>query len=365
MLSSHRTVQHRGRAIVALLALMLAAFALVACGDEGDGGGGSSSSDAETLLTQTFTGSHEVRSGRADVQLRVLLEGEPSLRGPIEIGITGPFASAGSDQLPRFDLKLDAHAQGQGLEAGLTSTSDRLFVRFGGTAYAAPAELMRELRESYERSQREGNSQQMDLAGLGIDPMSWLEDPTVEGTESIGGVETEHITAQLDVPALLDDVDKALAEIKKRGLGGASARQVPDRLPADTRAQIEDAVRSGTVDVWTGADDHILRRLAVDLRVELPEEDDGPSSLDLSLIFTLTEVNEPQTIDAPATSRPLDELLGQIQGLLGGALGGGSGLGGSSSGGASQEQLDAYTRCLQDAGSDVARAQGCVSLLTE
>ena len=346
---------------------MLAVLAIAACGDEGDGGGGSSS-DAETLLTQTFAGSQEIRSGRADVQLRVLLEGEPSLRGPIEIGITGPFASAGTDRLPRFDLKLDAHAQGQGIEAGLTSTSDRLFVRFGGTAYAAPAELMRELRDSYARSQQEGSSQkQMNLAGLGIDPMSWLKDPKVEGTESVGGVETEHVTAQLDVPALLDDVDAMLAEIEKRGLGGASARQVPDRLPADTRAQIEEAFESGTVDVWTGTDDHILRRLAVDLRVELPEEDDGPSSVDLSLIFTLTEVNEPQTIEAPATSRPLDELLGQLQGLLGGALGGAGGLGGSgsgSSGGASQQQLDAYTRCIQDAGADVARAQQCASLLT-
>ena len=37
----------------------------------------------------------------------------------------------------------------------------------------------------------------------------------------------------------------------------------------------------------------------------------------------LTDLNEPQTIEAPATSRPLDELLGQLQGLLGGALGGG------------------------------------------
>jgi hypothetical protein len=366
VLSIHRIVQHGVRAIVALLALSVAAVVLAACGGGEDGGSGGDSSDAQTLLTQTFTGRHEIRSGRTDIQLRVLVEGVPALRGPIDLSISGPFQSAGEDKLPSFDLAIDADSQGQGLEAGLTSTSDRLFVKFGGTAYVAPPELMRQLRASYERAQDEGSAQQqMGLASLGLDPMSWLENPTVEGTESIGGTETEHVSAQLDVSALLDDVDVLLGKARDQNLGGAAGRQVPERLPADTRAQIEDAVERGTVDVWTGSDDHTLRQLAVDLHIVLPESSNGPRSIDVSLRVTLTELNEPQTITAPATSRPLDELLDQVRGLLGGALGGFDAGGSGGSDGASQEQLDAYTQCIQDAGADVARAQECASLLTE
>jgi hypothetical protein len=365
--STHWFVQHRARAIVALLTLAVVALVLAACGgDSGGGGGSSSSASAGTLLRQTFTGRHEIRSGKVDVQLRVVAEGDPSINGPIAIGITGPFESAGADELPRFDLALDVSAQGQSFKAGLSSTSDRMFVRFGGTSYEVPAELMTQLKQSYARAQQDGSSQQqMSLAGLGLDPMSWLKDPVVAGTETVGGTETDHITAQLNVSALLDDVDKLLRKASEQDLAGATGQQIPSRLPADTRRQIEEAVKSSTVEVWSGTDDHTLRRVRLALTVEPPASSDGPRSLDLTLTVELTELNEPQSITAPSTTRPLSELLGQFQGLLGGAVPGTGSSGGSGSGGgASSEQLDAYTDCIERAGSDVAEAQKCASLLT-
>lgn len=367
MLFTHRFVQHRARAVVALLLLAVTAFALAACGGGDSGGGGGSSADAETLLRQTFTGTHDIRSGRADILLNVNTTGDSSIRGPIKLGISGPFQSAGSGELPQFDLALDVSAQGQSFEAGLTSTSDKLFVKFGGTSYEVPAQLLDELKQSYERSQQEGSSQQMSLRSLGLDPMSWLQDPTVVGTATVGGTETDHITAQLDVSALLDDVDTVLAKVDEQGLAGATGQQVPDSIPADTRRQIEEAVKNAEVDVWSGTEDHTLRKLTLTMTVEPPASADGPRSLDLALSIELSDLNEPQTIRAPETTRPLSELLGQFQGLFGGALGGAGGLGGSGAagGGTSSQQLDDYTRCIQEAGSDVARAQECASLLTQ
>ena len=173
MLFTHRYVQHRTRAIVAVLALAAVALVLAACGGD-DGGGGGSSADAETLLRQTFTGSHEIRSGRADVQLRVVADGDPSIRGPIEVRVSGPFQSAGADEVPEFDMALDVSAEGQSFDAGLTSTSDRLFVRFSGTAYEVPADLVDQLKASWRRSQQDGSDQRLILESLGIDPLSWL-----------------------------------------------------------------------------------------------------------------------------------------------------------------------------------------------
>jgi hypothetical protein len=366
VLFTHRLVQHRARAIVALLALAAAALVLAACGGSSGGGdsGGGSSADAETLLRQTFTGTHNIRSGRADVNLRVVATGDPSIRGPIELGISGPFQSAGSDELPQFDLALDVNAQGQGFRAGLTSTTDELFVNFGGSSYKVPAELLDQLKNNFRRSQQQGSSSpSMSLQSLGLDPMSWLQDPTVEGTETVGGAETDHISAQLDVNALLDDVDKVLARVSAQGL--PTAQPIPDRIPADARTQIEDAVKSAQVDVWSGTDDHTLRRLTLALNVEPPASSDGPRTLDITLSIELTDLNQPQSIEAPSTSRPLSELLLQLQGLFGGALGGGSGGSAGSGGGASSQQLDAYSECIQRAGSDITEAQKCASLLTK
>ncbi|HEX7291192.1 MAG TPA: hypothetical protein VF250_08710 [Conexibacter sp.] len=360
MLLTHRFVQHRVRAIVALLALAALALVLAACGGDESGGGssGGGSGNAETLLRQTFTGTHDIRSGRADIQLRVDVSGEPSIRGPITARISGPFQSAGGDALPLFDLALDVSAQGQGFRAGLTSTSDRLFVNFGGTSYEVPAELLDELKAGFRRAQREGSSDSMSLESLGLDPLSWVEDPTVEGTETVGGVETDHIRANLDVSALLDDLDKLLEQASRQGLPGA---QVPSGLSDADRREIEDAVKNASVDVWSGTEDHTLRRLTLTLGVDVPRES---VSVDVVLQIELTELNRPQSIEAPATTRPLDELLGQLQGFLGGALGGGA-LGGSGGGGASSKQLEDYAQCVQRAGSDVQEAQKCADLLTQ
>jgi hypothetical protein len=368
VLLTHRLVQHRARAIVALLALAVVTLVLAACGGSSggssDSGGGSA--DAETLLRQTFTGSHDIRSGKADIQLRVDVSGDDSVRGPITASISGPFQSAGSGELPQFDMALDASAQGQGFRAGLTSTSDQLFVNFGGTSYEVPAQLLDELKDGYRRSQQEGSSgEQMSLESLGLDPIGWLQDPTVEGTETIGGVETDHISSQVDVSALLDDVDKILARVSAQG-GLPTGQEIPSRIPAGDRSQIEDAVKSASIDVWSGTEDHTLRKLTLALSVDVPRES---ASLDIDLSIELTDLNQPQSISAPATSRPLNELLGQLQGFLGGALGGSALGGGSSSsgssGGASSDQLQAYSDCIQRAGSSVPEAQKCADLLTK
>ncbi len=363
MFSTHRAFEHRVRAVVALLALALAAFGFTACGggnDDGSGGGGDSG-DVKTLLTQTFTGTHEIESGKANLVVKVETEGDSTIRGPIELKVSGPFQTAGKDELPKFDLALDIHAQGQGFEAGIASTSDRLFVKFGGTAYEVPATLIAQMKESFNSGSSKSG---LSLDSLGIDPMSWLKNPKIAGTETVGGVETEHITSELDVNALLDDIDGVLAKVKDQlPAAAATGQPIPDSIPEDTRKQIEDAVKQATVDIWTGKDDKTLRKLVVTVAVEPPASAKGPKSLDVSVSFELTELNEPQTIEPPETTRPLSELLGQLQGLLGGALGGGAL--GSGSGSSAGPDIDKYTACLQDAQGDVTKAQKCADLLSQ
>jgi hypothetical protein len=365
---THRSLQHRGRALVALLALALAALGLAACGSSGgggdsSGGGGGDSSNAQVLLTQTFTGLHKIDSGKVNLQLNIDAQGDSSLRGPIKVSLTGPFASAGSGNLPRFDLALDAHAADQGITAGLTSTSDRLFVKLGGTAYEVPATLLTQLKQSFQQ-QSQQKSGSNSLSSLGIHPMNWLKDPSVVGSESVGGVDTEHVTAQIDVSALLDDVDGLLAKFHdKVPAGAAGTAQIPDKLPADTRQKIEAAIKSAKVDVWTGKDDKTLRKLALALSIEPSSGSLKSATVDLSV--EIDDLNAPQTIEAPSSVHPLSELLGQMQGLLGGAGLGGSALGGSSSGSGSSKQVDAYAQCLQQAGSDATKIQQCAALLTK
>lgn len=358
MTAFHRALKHRTRAVVALLLVALAALTLAACGgDDNDGGsgggGGGDSADARTILRDTFSGSDEIRS--ADVDLRVaftaLDDGES-----FSIGLGGPFQTEDGRDLPSFDMELDANVGSQGdFSAGLVSVDERLFVEFQGDAYEVPSQLLDQARTGFEQQadRQEGQS----LEAYGIDPQTWIDDPEVVGQEDVGGAETDHVSGTLNVRAFLDSIDKLLAEVDRQGLDAATGQDVPDSIPAEDRAQIERAIRSARVDVWSGTDDKILRKLQVNVAFEAQGGNDREGGT-VDFVLQFDGVNEDQSITAPADTRPIDELLGQFQGLLGGA-----GLGGSAGGGAAGGDIDEYQDCLVRAAGDVEAAQRCASLL--
>ncbi|MBB4662649.1 hypothetical protein [Conexibacter arvalis] len=344
---THRAPQHRARAIVALLLAAIAALTLAACGgdDDGGSGGGGDSADARTLLNDTFTGTKDVRSGRISLSLAVDAGGQA-----FSLGLAGPFENVGDDAYPKFDLSIDARLGAQGsFTAGAVSTSDRLFLEVEGNAYELPAELLESAQRSRDPAGR--------LSIPDLDPQSWIDDPEVAGEESVGGAETYHITGEVNVAALLDSIDRVLAEADRQGLSGVTGGEVPRSLPADTRADIEEAVRSAEVDVWTGKDDKTLRKLQVDLVVEPRDDRRGT----VSFVLELADLNEPQSIAAPDRTRPFDELLAGLGALLGSS--GLDGLGGADSGSATPEGAGDYARCIADAGADVEKAQECSRLL--
>jgi hypothetical protein len=351
---NHRFLEHRARAVVALLLALVAAFALSACGSDDDSstttsggsGGGTETTDARTLLEETFTGTKDVRSGRFALSIRAGEDGGEQ----ISVSLGGPFESEGGDAYPKFDIDADLDAGGQGFRAGMISTSDRLFVEFDGTAYEVPAEYL-------EMARRQTGTEDSAVPALpDLDPQSWIENPEVVGTEQVGGVDTEHITADVDVRALMDSIDRVLAELDRQGLSGATGGQVPTAIPADARADLERAVKDPRIDVWTGSDDKTVRKIELTTGVQ-PEGERAGSA---SLTFELTELNEAQTIEAPTETRPIDELLAGLGGLLGGAgLGGGA-----AGGGADADALGEYQRCLTDAAGDTAEQQQCADLLT-
>jgi hypothetical protein len=95
--------------------------------------------------------------------------------------------------------------------------------------------------------------------------------------------------------------------------------------------------------------------------VDLTADAEGQSA-NVKLDLQLTDVNSDQTIDEPSGAKPFDQLLSQLGGLgLGASSGSGSA---SGSGGASADNLQKYSQCIQDAGSDASKARKCADLLT-
>ena len=330
--------------------LLLFAVALVAgCG--GGDKGASSSTDVDTLLKDTFSGDHQIKSGKIDLSLRIDAQGG---QGPISVSLTGPFESQGKGKLPKLDIDARVEGAGQNIQAGVISTGDKGFVSFKGTDYAVTDSIFQEFKKGYEQAQAQADKQQgQSLATLGIDPRRWLKNPRNEGEVSVGGDEAIKITGDVDVGKLLDDVNTALERARSLGVQGSA--NLPEKLTPEQRKQAAEAIKGLSVEIDTGKADRILRRLLVNLDVA-----EAGKTANVKLDLQFTDVNQGQDISAPSNAKPFDQLLSQLGGLGLGSASSGSG----SSGGASSANLEKYSKCIEDAGSDASKAQKCADLLT-
>jgi hypothetical protein len=352
----------RPRTVV--LVLLFAAVGLVAaaCGSSDSGEEASSSTDVNELLTQTFSGSKEVKSGNLDASLKLASTGGSSQIGDLSIRLAGPFQSQDGGTLPKFHLDATMDAGGQSIKAGATSTGDKGFLSFQGTDYAVNDRVFQQFEAGFEQAQKQDSKKQQSLATLGMDPRKWLTNPQNAGEAKVGDDDTIKITGGVDVARLLDDVNNALGKASALGLGGST--QLPERLTEAQKREATDAIKDPRVEIYTGKDDKILRRLVVNLGVDDKSSNaTGTVALDISI----ADLNEDQDIAEPADAKPFSDLVGQLRALgLGAASGGSSSSGASapSSGSGSSEDLDKFSECLKKAGEDAEKARKCADLLS-
>ena len=198
--------------LLAVLAATLAAMlGLAACG--GDGGG--SDEDASAVINQTFSSKKEVNSGKLDMNVTAELEGSGAasqLDGPVSLKLAGPFQTRGDDALPEVDLDLSVSGGGQTFTAGALTTGDAAFISYQGTDYRVPESQFQRLKRQIERDARrdKNRNNNFTFAQLGINPRDWIENPKNEGTEEVGGAQTIHVTADVNVAAFVNDLDDLL-----------------------------------------------------------------------------------------------------------------------------------------------------------
>ena len=214
------------------------------------------------------------------------------------------------------------------------------------------------------------------MSKLGIQPLHWLTNPTIVGTESVAGAQTTHIHAGVNVPALLGDLNTVLE--RSSSLGVSATNSLKSGLSAATRQKLAAAVKNPSVDVWTGNSDHTLRRLTIALTLPVSgkasSELGGMTSADINLTMQYADLNQPQTITAPTSLQPfsqfqtkVDAFLQGLQGAAGGLIGGGSSAGATAGGGTSTTgssgNVQKYSQCIQQAAGDVSKMQKCSSFL--
>jgi len=375
---------NRTRSLFACALLALAVpTAIAGCG------GGDSDADPQEVVDATLNNDAKISSGVLDLTI----EASAGDQGNVTASLSGPFQGEPDDPtvFPQLDLTASVSGEGGGqsldFEGGVVVTQDNAFVEYQDEAYEVGTETFSQFKEAAEASAGQGEDAEGEDAAAsfresceqaveaqGGDPSAcdfdlggWFTDLTNEGTEDVEGAETVHISGSVDVGQLVDDVAGIAQSVP-------GAEQQVDQAQLD---QIQEAVSEASFDLFSGTEDDLLRRLDLNLAID-PSAVAGAApvpveSLDFGFSLAFGDVNEDQSIEAPADAQPIDELLGEL-GLGGLPLGGLGGLGGGSgdsgledlgggSGGDSGLESDPYFECLEDAAGDPDAIQACANEL--
>jgi hypothetical protein len=374
------------RLMWALMAIVFCCLTLAACG-------GGSSGDAQTLLKQTFSGPHKVSSGKLNIAVTVDPSGSSTLKNPITLTFGGPFQSLGTGKLPQSNFNVSLSAGGNAGTLGILSTGTAGYVSFQGQAYQLPQAAFQKLESSFSSvASAPGSSGSSNiLSKLGIQPLHWLQNPSIVGNETVGGASTTHVRATINVAALLGDFNTFLGRAASLGVSGASS--FPHGISAASQSKVASEVQNPRFDVWTGTSDKTIRRLQISLTLPVTGQIStllgGLRSADIGLSMEYDNLNQPQSITPPTSVQPYSQfqsklrifeqgiqsaITSQVPGLSQGTSTGsattpttsgssGSTTAPSGSGSGSSAKAQAYGRCIQAAGSDVSKMQQCAPLL--
>jgi len=355
----------RRRPVAVLLTALLAAlpFVVAACGGAGSG----DEQDAEALLDRAF--SRPVPSADVDIDAQLDIDGLSGFEDPVRIRASGPYIGA-KRALPKVDMDIDiSQGAGQGLQSGLLSTGERVFVKFGGSFFEQPPE---QVAAANRRLAKDDTGDQGSLSDLGLHPRDWVVDASVAGDEEINGTQTRHVKGELDVAALVTDIN-GLVKGSAGALGGSG--QAPKPLRKKDIARLADTVDNPTFDVYVGKDDDVVRRISLRLDIDVPKDDQadvrGVTGAGITFSAELSDIGGDQQVKAPSASSPMSVLTDQIGGLAGlTGLGGSDGTAttpdatatapdaGSTTGsdGGDAKEFERYGQCLEQARPDDTKA---------
>jgi hypothetical protein len=357
-----------------LMGAVAAALAIAACGSSSSTGSASSGS-AQSLLKQTFSGGHPVKSGVLGFAITLNPSGSSTITTPVSLSLGGPFQSRGTGKLPASNFTIGINALGRKGALGVISTGTAGYVTLSGNAYQLPQQEFQRLESSFSSVASTGQSKS-GLSAFGINPLRWLDSPSIVGSDTVAGAATTHIRAGVNVNALLSDLNTLLSKA-----ASSSQTKIPTSISPATEQKIAAAIKNATVDVWTGKSDKTLRKLSLSLTLPVSGQAStlfgGLRSAGIGITLSYANLNQTQTISAPGNVKPYSQFSAKIQSLVAGlrgsvgsGLSGGTGTSGGSSGqsaggGAAASKIQKYSQCITSAGQDVLKMQKCAALLNK
>jgi hypothetical protein len=362
-------------ALFAILAALATTFAACGGGDDSDSSGEDPQKVVESASLKGVT------SGELEMSLHVKADTEEG--GEVDVELSGPFEAKTQKELPQLDLTASVSGSAEGedinFDGGITLLTDRGFIEYEGAAYEIDPTTFGFVKSALEQAQQQGESETGNItacqeAAEGLEFSQFSDNLANEGSEDVGGTSTTKVSGDLNVSGAVD----ALIELTEDPACKSQIEAAGDTLPLDeleeAKGQLTKAIKKSHVDLYVGEDD-IVRKMALELMVESPE--DASETVELELEIAVNGVNEEQSFSTPENAKPLKALFnklgvdplklleagseGGLEGLLEGSSGTSSGESSSSGGDTAELELE-YAQCLQQVQNE-ADLQKCANLL--
>lgn len=254
-------------------------------------------SDATEVVVETADNLEEVRSGL--LELRVSAASAPGEDEAAEAGfeLIGSFQLPEEGALPVADLRYTDIGADEPVTQGFISTGDQAFIEVDGQAYELAPEQTQTLVGT---SAADGSL----FEGASVD--EWLIDPELNEGESLDGAEVDRVSGELDVVMALND----LFGIAQRF--GASTGFTT--IEGDEAERLERAVQSSHIEIISGAQDRLLRRLLIEVELAVADEVDladalGPlTGASFTIDMSISDPNQPIEVEPPPDALPVEEL---------------------------------------------------------
>ncbi len=316
-------------------AVAAAALALVAAGCGGSskhaGAGstattGTASGDAASILNG-ISSAQATGPAKISLNLSLSVSGTPKsaqyqslLSKPVTFKVDG----VSDNSSKKIDATFTLSAGALNIPGALRSDGKTTWLQLAGKWYTLPS-----TPTGASSSGTTGSSGlKIDTSALIRDfgrPSALVQSAHVVGTESVGGVNSDHVQGQVDVATLMAGLTKALGSSTAK-----SATPVPTAQLQSGVAQVRKYVKQTTVDLWVGQSDKQIHRLDAKIVGAVSKSTQASSGINgFTLDFGVTSVpTTAPSITAPPNPAPYSQLQQALGGLIGG-LGSGSGSSGS------------------------------------
>jgi len=316
----------RSSIILAMLIAVAIAITAAGCGDKKSDGSASGMS-APDIVAASKTADLTTNSAMVQGTMSVTLKGDAAKLGqddpatsalfnaPIGLRIDGAMQK----DPKAFDGTVTAVIGGKEVTFGLKYDGTDAWIGYKDKWYETPADFKDTLSQIETQATAASPTEiqsQLDTSKMG-------GTATVVGTEQIAGVETDHVSTTFDGPVLLKymgeqmTADGALQDSITGALGAASAAD-PSAVPAIDESQlaaIKDLLASMTIgtlklDAWYQTSDHrtVQEEITLSMTFVATLSSMGLEGVDMTGKMTLSNLDQPVTVTAPADALPAGQL---------------------------------------------------------